>query len=242
MTRINLREEGLPNMGILKDFGKRIKELRNKAGMTQEQLSILAELDRSYIGSIERGEKNVSLLNIGKIANALDVDLSYLFEDDQFSPRSVLLRHEQKKPLEERFIYDIDVMNNVISWKIAGPLSESDVKHISQQIKSMALLLNKGEIKLLVDNRFMEIDGLTFVFSPEVNMVWEELQLWLLPFVKKVAVLCNSTLMKNQLERLGTRSGIGKLSLHIFNESLTISEREALDYLDIEESRLFTKH
>lgn len=227
-------------MDILMDFGRRIKELRLKVGMTQESLATLAELDRSYVGAIERGEKNVSLINIGKIANALDVDLSYLFEEDQFSPRAVLLRREQRKPLKQRFIYDVDVMNNVIAWRIAGPLSESDVKQISQQIKSMALLLKKGEIKLLVDNRNMLVEGRVFVFSPEVTAVWEELQLWLVPFVQKVAVLCNSQLMKNQMDRLGNRSGIVKYSEHIYDEDQTISEREALQYLGLIENRLLT--
>lgn len=225
-------------MDILVDFGKRIKQLRVKAGITQESLATLAELDRSYVGAIERGEKNVSLINIGKLANALDVDLSYLFEDDQFSPRSVLIKREQRKALEERFINDVDVMNNVISWRIAGPLSEPDVKHISQQIRSMALLLKKGEIKLLIDNRYMVIDGLAFVFSPEVNAVWEELQKWLMPLVQKVAVLCNSTLMKNQLDRLGSRSGIDKISEHIFEYEQTVAERKALSYLGLSENRL----
>ncbi|MGO1059742.1 helix-turn-helix domain-containing protein [Planococcus sp. FY231025] len=51
-------------MVVLTDFGKRVKELRLKAGITQESLAIRAELDRSYVGAIERGEKNLSLLNI----------------------------------------------------------------------------------------------------------------------------------------------------------------------------------
>ncbi len=225
-------------MDIRLDFGRRIKELRLKVGMTQESLATLAELDRSYVGAIERGEKNVSLINIGKLANALDVDLSYLFEEDQFSPRAVLMRREQRKPLKQRFIYDVDVMNNVIAWRITGPLSESDVKQISQQIKSMALLLKKGEIKLLVDNRYMLLEGRIFVFSPEVTAVWEDLQLWLMPFVQKVAVLCNSQLMKNQMDRLGNRSGIVKFSKHLYDEDQTISEREALRFLGLIENRL----
>lgn len=225
-------------ISVLIDFGNRIKELRLKAGMTQENLATTADLDRSYVGAIERGEKNLSLSNIAKLATALDVDLSTLFEDEQLSPRSTLLRRERKKPLAERFIHDVDVMEHVIAWRIAGPLDESDVKEISQQIRSMSLLLKKGEIKLLVDNRTMVIDGRTFVFSPEVTAIWEELQMWLLPFVAKVAVLCNSKLMKNQMDRLASRSGLNKISKHIFDEDPVLCENTALEFLGLRENRL----
>lgn len=225
-------------MKILTDFGKRVKELRLQAGMTQELLASLAELDRSYVGSVERGEKNLSLINISKIANALDVDISFLFEDERFSPRSTLLRKEMKKPLEERFVYDVDVMEQIISWRIAGPLSEHDVQDIAQKIKNISLLLKKGETRLFIDNRFMVIDGLTYVFPPQVNAVWEELQMWLLPFVKKVVVLCNSKLMKNQLDRLAKRSGISKMSIHIYHDDPSLGDMEALNHLMLTKHRL----
>lgn len=228
-------------MDVLINFGSRIRELRMKLGMTQEALASLAEMDRSYVGAIERGEKNLSLINIAKLADALDVDLGYIFEDDHLSPRSVVLRREQKRPLKERFLYDVDVMENVIAWKIAGPLNEYDVKEIVQQIRSMTLLLRKGEIKLLVDNRSMVIDGMAFVFSPEVNLIWEDLQRWLVPFVNKVAVLCNSKLMKNQLERLAKRSGINKYTKQFFNEDPAESQREALEFLGLNSNRLLEK-
>lgn len=223
---------------VLSEFGRRVRELRLKRGMTQEALANLTELDRSYIGSIERGEKNVALLNIAKLANALDVDLSYLFEDDQLSPRSFYLKRELKKPLEERFTLDVDVMEQVIAWRIAGPINEYDVKQINYQIRSLSLLLKKGEIKLLIDNRFMVLNGLPFVFSPEVNVVWEELQMWLLPFVKQVVVLCNSKLMQNQLDRLALRSGIADRSKHIFGEDSDLCERTALEFLGLSNQRL----
>lgn len=62
-------------------FGERVKTLRKHRGLSQEALADLAELDRSYVGGIERAERNVSLRNIVKIATALDVKLSILFED-----------------------------------------------------------------------------------------------------------------------------------------------------------------
>ena len=58
---------------ILKQFGATVKKLRNKKGWSQEDLSEKSGLHRTYIGSIERGGRNVSLINIEKIAKALGV-------------------------------------------------------------------------------------------------------------------------------------------------------------------------
>ena len=61
-------------------FGRRIRELRQQRGWSQEEFADYAELDRSYVGCIERGERNVSLENICKIAQALDVSPAKLFD------------------------------------------------------------------------------------------------------------------------------------------------------------------
>ncbi|TWT14617.1 helix-turn-helix domain-containing protein [Planomicrobium sp. CPCC 101079] len=225
-------------MEILKDFGKRVKELRLKAGITQESLAIRAELDRSYVGAIERGVKNLSLLNIEKLANALDVDLPYLFEHDSFAPRSAFLKKELKKPLEARFIYEVNREEQVIAWRVAGPLSEYEARKVAEKIRSMALLLRRGEIKLLIDNRSMMADGQPFVFAPEVYDIWEELQAWLCPRLKQVVVLCNSTFMKNQLDRLAKRSGIAGFSKHIYSEEVEKSNAKALMLLGISQSQI----
>lgn len=54
-------------------FGKRLRELRLHARLSQEQLAVRADLDRSYVGSVERGERNISLENICKLAAAIGV-------------------------------------------------------------------------------------------------------------------------------------------------------------------------
>lgn len=64
---------------ILRLFGERLRELRNERGLTQEQLAELAGVDRNYIGQIERGERNVALVNIVTIAQALKVQPADLF-------------------------------------------------------------------------------------------------------------------------------------------------------------------
>jgi transcriptional regulator with XRE-family HTH domain len=63
---------------ILVAFGEKVRELRKEKGLSQEELSYKADLHRTYIGMIERAEKNITLTNIEKIATALDVDIKKL--------------------------------------------------------------------------------------------------------------------------------------------------------------------
>jgi transcriptional regulator with XRE-family HTH domain len=60
-------------------FGKAVRQRRNRLRVSQEAFADLCGLDRTYIGGIERGERNVALVNIEKIAKALKVSLSELF-------------------------------------------------------------------------------------------------------------------------------------------------------------------
>lgn len=63
-------------------FGKRVRALRKATGLSQEAFADSCGLDRTYIGGIERGERNVSLINIAKIATALNVPATDLFAFD----------------------------------------------------------------------------------------------------------------------------------------------------------------
>ena len=66
---------------ITEQFGSRVKQLREQCELTQEELAEASELDRTYISSVERGHRNVSLRAIESIAAALSVSLSDLFTD-----------------------------------------------------------------------------------------------------------------------------------------------------------------
>lgn len=68
---------------ILTFFGKRVREERLKKGLSQEKLAEIAELHRTYIGMIERGEKNITLENIEKIAKALEISLGKLLTSEK---------------------------------------------------------------------------------------------------------------------------------------------------------------
>jgi len=63
-------------------FGQRIRSLRRERGYSQERFAALSGLDRSYMGSVERGERNIGIDNIGAIARALHVDVRVLFQFD----------------------------------------------------------------------------------------------------------------------------------------------------------------
>lgn len=65
---------------IKKKFGLRVRELRTNKGLSQEELALASLLDRTYIGGVERGERNISLINIYKLAQALNVSPKELFE------------------------------------------------------------------------------------------------------------------------------------------------------------------
>ena len=66
---------------ILVQFGKKVREERQKQRLSQEQLAEKAGLHRTYIGMIERAEKNITLENIHKICKALNSNLGALFKD-----------------------------------------------------------------------------------------------------------------------------------------------------------------
>ena len=68
-------------MNIKTEFGRKIKLLRIEKGWSQEKLALNADLDRTYIPSIEKGNRNVSITVIEKIAKAFKLSISALFND-----------------------------------------------------------------------------------------------------------------------------------------------------------------
>lgn len=67
------------NATILTAFGQAIRKLRNNAGISQETFAAMCDLHRTYISDVELGKRNVSLENIQKMAEALDMSISDLF-------------------------------------------------------------------------------------------------------------------------------------------------------------------
>lgn len=71
---------GVHNM-ITVRFGERIKRLRLSKGISQEKFAISIDMDRTYYASVENGKRNISLVNIEKIAKGLEISLEELFRE-----------------------------------------------------------------------------------------------------------------------------------------------------------------
>lgn len=67
-------------MEAVEILGRNIRRLRLAKGLSQEQFALTADIDRSYVGQVERGQRNIAFDNIVKIARALDVSVSKLTE------------------------------------------------------------------------------------------------------------------------------------------------------------------
>ncbi|WP_278848564.1 helix-turn-helix domain-containing protein [Megamonas hypermegale] len=66
---------------IRKKLGQRIKEKRLQLGLSQEKFALSINMDRTYLASVEKGKRNISILNLEKIAKGLNISLSELFQD-----------------------------------------------------------------------------------------------------------------------------------------------------------------
>ena len=80
-----LQIQNFAPMDIRIKIGIRLRELRTEKGISQEKFSFICELDRTYIASIEQGKRNVSIVNIEKIAKALDISVYQFFKSELFS-------------------------------------------------------------------------------------------------------------------------------------------------------------
>ncbi len=71
-------------MNLQIQFGERVRQLRKEQGLSQEALAFKAEIDRTYMTSVENGKRNVSVQNIEKIINALEISIQEFFSTDIF--------------------------------------------------------------------------------------------------------------------------------------------------------------
>lgn len=67
-------------LNIKTAFGVKLRSLRTSKGLSQEKLAELADLDRTYISGVERGVRNISLVNICRLASALEIEITTLFD------------------------------------------------------------------------------------------------------------------------------------------------------------------
>jgi transcriptional regulator with XRE-family HTH domain len=81
---------------LIKEFGLRIKQLRNERNLSQEKLSFATGFHRTYIGMIERGERNISLNNMAVFAKVFEMNISELLDLTQINPKHSYKKYEIK--------------------------------------------------------------------------------------------------------------------------------------------------
>ena len=84
------------NEFLLKEFGDRIKQLRLQKNISQEKLSFLTGFHRTYIGMIERGERNISLSNMAVFAKVFEINISELLDFKITNPKHSFKNYEIK--------------------------------------------------------------------------------------------------------------------------------------------------
>ncbi len=105
-------------MDIKSRFGQTIRQLRKERGLTQEQLGELSGLHNSYIGGMERGERNPSLHSIDKISRALGVSLADTFsqmEEPELAREFYLPYHLDISPEDAEFLQKL--IKEILEWK-----------------------------------------------------------------------------------------------------------------------------
>lgn len=225
-------------MDIRLEFGSRVKELRGRSGMSQEVLAQRAQLDRTYISSVERGDRNVSIINIERIAAALNVTIEYLFSSERFSTNPAYLQKDFTVPFLERFKYHLDNEKKVLSFQVHGLLTGINVDSMSRTLLGICSAYGKDELSVLVDHRDMRAsDGEAVVYSPEVSERAILFQQELTIYSKKVVALCNSEFMVQQLNHVAHQSGILEKASHLYDQDKVMVEK-AFELLDINGNEL----
>lgn len=109
-----------PKLSIL--IGKRLRNIRMRRGLSQEALAHRASIHPTYIGQLERGEKNATLETINKIARALDIELIDLFnftstKEQNQNEQMELLQNKLKEVSEKDQQVILNIMDVLVEWK-----------------------------------------------------------------------------------------------------------------------------
>jgi transcriptional regulator with XRE-family HTH domain len=226
------------SVDIRSELGKRVRELRARSGISQELLADRAGLDRTYISGVERGGRNISIVNIEKVATALNVSIEYLFSGERFSTNLAYLQKDFKVPFLERFKYQLDSSNKILAFQVNGLLTGRDVDYMSATLLSISSSFAEGELNTFVDHRDMKTaDGEPVVYSPEVAEKAILFQQKVISYSRQAVVLCNSEFMVQQMNYVTTTSGIRDKAIHLYGEDKEMVGK-AYQMLDINGNEL----
>lgn len=105
-----------------KVIGERIRNFRKERGLSQEELAEIANLHTTYIGQLERGEKNATLESIAKVANALEISLEDLFRSippnsgaQQYTLPRIITRLQTRSIEDQKFV--LQLLDLLLDWK-----------------------------------------------------------------------------------------------------------------------------
>jgi transcriptional regulator with XRE-family HTH domain len=225
-------------MDIRSEYGKRVRELRARSGISQELLADRAGLDRTYISGVERGERNISIVNIDKVAAALNVSIEYLFSGERFSTNLAYLKKDFEIPFLKRFKYQIDSSRKILTFQVYGLLTGENVDYMSKTLLGVSSNFPEGELSIFVDHREMKAsDGEPAVYSPEVAEKAVLFQQNVVSYSRQAVVLCNSEFMVQQMNHVTTISGIRDKATHLYGKDKEMIGK-AYELLDINGNEL----
>ncbi|MEC0244161.1 helix-turn-helix transcriptional regulator [Paenibacillus dokdonensis] len=217
-------------LDIRSEFGQRVRELRARSGMSQDILAYRSGLDRTCISGVERGERNISIVNIEKIAAGLQVTVSYMFSSERFKDTPAYQQKDFIVPFSERFEYKLDNEKKVLAFQVHGLLTPQNVDYMSKTLLGICNAFGKGELNILVDHREMsDSTGEIAIYSPEVAERAVAFQQELLVYSKNVVALCNSEFMVQQLNHVAQTSGIIEKATHLFDKDMLERAYSLLD-------------
>jgi len=103
---------------LRKKFGKRIRKLRKSMGLTQEELAERANMEYKYLGAIERGEKNLTINNIEKIAKGFGIEAHqlFLFDFEGLKPKEKVTEEKIESILKSCNKETKEILLNIIYW------------------------------------------------------------------------------------------------------------------------------
>jgi hypothetical protein len=131
-------------------------------------------------------------------------------------------------------LFGVDVFNQVLAWRVTGQITPSEVQSLAAQVSRATLSLRAGRIKLLQDYRSMSEDGQPLAFKDDVNEELGKLEDWLIAHCSHMAVLCNTSAMKAEWDRLIAQRDRENVMRAFYNPDRATALRQAYAFLGIE--------
>ena len=140
----------------LQSFGQRLRELRQGADLSQEDLAELAGLHRTYVGGIERGERNVGILNILQLAKALRLHPRELLswnEQPSQTPRTPPPQHLHSQPSLDSFGLSLDIISQSIT-QVHNSLDGIDAQLLETAGTRLSQLIELANLSAIIGNLY----------------------------------------------------------------------------------------